>query len=201
MSKHRFIVLIMACLLSGPVLAKDAVALKSVKLNDFMVGDLVKVFPISLLVPESYEPVEFDEDPGKYYWMRPKDVKKVIKSQKLPTRKGYMYGTISLNVGYDMNEDLFIGLEEPEVQYQYRNHFEIYTLERTAINGYPVALMSLREKGSDHNTYLMYIGLKIETNAVLIAYVPPKYSGEKGDFVWGAQMAHFSGEVSESDSQ
>ena len=182
---------------------KDLVDLKPVPLLEFMQGDLIQTYPITILVPTEYMPFEFATDaPGKYFWMRSKDAKKAEEKNELPIKKGFMYGKITMNVGYDASKDLFIGIEDAKTQKEMSHYFDDFSMQRTNANGYPVLLVKMINKELKNPSYLMYIASKVSTNVIVIAYIPPKYSVEKGDYVWRKQWALFKpAEVDATEQQ
>ncbi len=181
---------------------KQLVDLKPVPLIDFMQNDLLEPYPVNILVPKAYQGFEFVADePGKYFWMRPKDAKKAEKHHDLPTNKGFMYGKITMNVAYDAGVDQFVGIEDEVAQTQVTNYFEDFSMDRVLVNGHPILMAKMVHKESKQPTYLMYIATKVSSNVVVIAYIPPKYSIAKGDFVWAQQLTLFNGSSAETDGQ
>jgi len=184
--------LVIVLLTSMTAYGKELVDLKPVPLLEFMQDDLIQSYPINILVPTEYQAFEFAADePGKYYWMRPKDAIKAIKSDELPIKKGFMYGKITMNVDYDANKDLFIGVEDAETQKQMETYFDEFSMQRALVSGYPVLLIRMMHKEVKKPTYLMYIATKISTNVLVVTYIPPRYSVKKGDYVWEKQLALF----------
>jgi len=190
--KNKFYIVTVLLLSLLTAHSKELVELRPVPLLEFMQDDLIQSYPINILVPTAYMAFEFEADaPGKYFWMRPKDAKKTEEKNDLPIKKGFMYGKITMNVGYDINKDLFMGIEDAETQKEMTAYFDELSVQRAEANGYPVLLVKMINKELKQPSYLMYIATKISTNAVVIAYIPPKYSVEKGDYVWQKQLALF----------
>ena len=190
--KNKVCIFFILLLSVSVVNSKELVELKPVPLLEFMKGDLNQSFPVDILVPKEYQSYEFEADEaGKYYWMRPKDAKKAIKSSELPIKKGFMYGKVTTNVGYDINKDLFIGIEDESTQKQMEGYLDEFLMERVDVSGYPVLLVKMVLKETKKPSYLIYLATKIASNVVVIAHIPPKYSEKKGDYVREKQLALF----------
>ena len=67
------------------------------------------------------------------YWMTSKDAKVLKKTEYLPQEDGYMYGKISMGVGYDQEKDFFIGFEEPKSMKEQEEYFSDIVTERLRV--------------------------------------------------------------------
>jgi hypothetical protein len=185
----NFITLLLLVSISFILYAKDPVELKLIPLNDFMQNLVEGTYPISIPVPVEYEAVLDDSSLEEYsYWMRKKDVKKAKRTGDLPVRKGFMFGKISLNVGYDSKEDIFINAEEPHNKSKFTSYFDDVHYERLRVGVHEILLIKFTDKKSKARAYTMYIATNIATNVIYIAYRPAKNSKNIGDFYWKKLM-------------
>jgi len=165
--------------------AKDPVEFRLVLLNEFMQNLIEDSYPISIPVPVEYEATQPDMAPDGYsYWMPPKDLIRSNKKGDLPVKKGFMYGKISMNVGYDVKEDIFIGAEDPIYLKQAEKYFNDFHMERSKVGEHSILLVKMTDKESSKRSYSMYIATNIATNVIYIAFSPAKNSKKIGEFYW-----------------
>lgn len=183
----RFVLLLLLLPLAA---GAEPAPLKTVPLGDFMQNQLRVPIGLPLPVPAEYEPAKLAAARVSYsYWMRPEDAEKANASGSLPADNGFMYGKISLDVGYDRAKDLFIGAEEPESIAKARKVFSAIELERYRFGEHAVLLMTLAAPESNKLVYAMYVATNIETNVVYVALRPANDSREVGDQVWASLKA------------
>lgn len=174
-------------------LAREPLELKTVSLTEFMQDNLPTPIALPVPVPNDYEPASTPDAPlGYSYWMRPKDAQKASRTGKLPSKNGYMYGKISLEVGYDKDSDMFIGAEDPGFLSQAKSTFTSLTMERCRFESYPVLLFTAEMPGSRNLVYAAYVATGIDTNTVYLAVRPPKNSRAIGDQIFRALKASLS---------
>jgi len=186
---------LIAFLLLAPFVctANDTLKLKTVELTIFMQGQLAKPIALPIPVPSDYESATIPDAPISYaYWMRPRDVEKTIRTGNLPSNNGYMYGKISLDVGYDKDSDLFIGFDDPKSIAQVRASFLSLTIERCHFKEHPVLLLKAAAPSSGNMVYAMYLATKIETNTIYLAIRPPQNSRYVGDQIFDALKGSLS---------
>ena len=56
--------------------------------------------------------------------------------------------------------------------------------ERSEIGGYPILTLEMKHEKSGKQIYSMYIGMKLETNTIYLAYRAPKNEEALGRYVW-----------------
>ena len=174
-------------------LASNTLKLKTVKLTTFMQDQIAEPIALPIPVPSDYEPASTPDAPVGYsYWMRAKDARKAIRTGNLPSKNGYMYGKISLDVGYDKDSDLFVGAEDPASIAQARASFLSLTIERCRFGKHPVLLLTSEEPGSGKVLYAMYVAMGIETNTIYLAIRPPNNSRTVGDQIFSALKGSLS---------
>jgi hypothetical protein len=167
--------------------ARDPVELKSIPLDSFMQNSLAVSIPLSIPVPVAYEAATLRGSPVGYsYWMNPQDAKSVEKTGDLPAKNGYMYGKVSLDVGYDKSKDIFIGAEDPQSIEKAKTVFSDVKIERLKVADHAVLLVTMSQKQTGKFAYAMYVATGIDTNTVYVAFRPAGNSGEIGEFVWSA---------------
>ncbi|MDO8311590.1 MAG: hypothetical protein Q7T25_06595 [Sideroxyarcus sp.] len=98
-------------LLISNVYADTCIPAKRVSFDDFMYQSLSVSIPLTLLVPAEYELAKLDAPVSYSYWMTPDSAKATEQTHDLPKSTGYMYGKLSLSVGYDATSDSFPGME------------------------------------------------------------------------------------------
>jgi hypothetical protein len=172
-------------LLAASARAADPIATKSVPLDEFMHGQLNVAIKLPVTVPEEYEWAALSGVPASYsYWMRAEDVVGAASSGDLPAEHGYMYGKISLDVGYDRRKKQFVGVEDRSTMEQIRSAFPSVELNRFMYGEYPVLLLTMSDPSSGKAIYAMYVALNEGTNTVYVAFRPPQNSKQTGDYLW-----------------
>ncbi len=151
----------------------DTPEFEIVRLDAFMQNQLEGEFSLPIPVPAEYEPASLEETQLTYsYWMRPSDVDSVNQTGDLPSDNGYIYGKISLNVGYDQASDTFIGVEDAMAVAQAKQYLSGLKMSRMDACGYPILLLQAKMKAGNKRVYAAYIGVNISTNVVYIALRP-----------------------------
>ena len=167
--------------------AREPVELKMVSLTEFMQDGVAAPTELPIPVPKDYEPASIPDAPVGYsYWMRAKDVQKANRTGDLPSKNGYMYGKISLDVGYDKDSDIFVGAEDPQSISQAKSAFATFAIERCRFENYPVLLLTAEAPGSKNLLYAVYVASGIDTNTVFLGIRPPNNSRAIGDQIFSA---------------
>ena len=175
------------------VLAAPPSQTRDVALADFMQRQLSAAPALPIPVPTEYEAATLPDTPVGYsYWMHPADVAEAAKSGNLPAERGYMYGKISTDIGYDRPNDRFIGLEDPAFLNQAKGVFSSLTVERCIFDGHPVALVTAETAGAGTVVYSAYVPMGVETNTVYLAYRPPANDRAAGDSLFARLRASLS---------
>jgi hypothetical protein len=157
---------------------------RQVPFDEFMKGLLTMSIPLEVPVPKGYEPAPFGSEALAYsYWMLPKEVANARRSKDLPVRTGYMYGKLSLDVGYDARKDVFLGVEDARETFLAHGMSDLH-LERAKVGRHALLFMDVVLTKVDRKIYSVYIALNAATNAAYLTYVPPKNDRALGDYYW-----------------
>ena len=155
---------------------------KRLSFDEFFARQVVSL-PLSLEIPVQYVHAQGLAAPATYsYWMQANEVAAAAKSQDLPSKTGYIYGKLSLDVGFDRTSGRFTiepGFEAQAAQ----NGMEIIEHKRFQAVGRPVLAYMLRAKNGNL-VCSMYIATGIDSNAVYIAYRPPMNDVATTRVVW-----------------
>ena len=109
------------------------------------------------------------------------------KSKNLPVKTGYIYGKLSLDFGFEREKNKFTNEDDLEEQMK-KVEMKLISKKRLEVNGYPViSIIGQNKKGNV--MCAMYVGMLIETNAVLIVYVPPENNLMIGQVAWNKVVA------------
>lgn len=153
-----------------------------VTLDRFFAGQTASM-PLSLEIPAAYVHAEGLEIPDTYsYWMQEQDVAAVVKTQDLPARSGYIYGKVSLDVGFDKTTGKFTSEDKFEADMAEAG-MKVMEKKRFDVKGYPVLASILKAKDGTI-VCSMYLGMLIETNALYFGYIPPRNNLATGRAVW-----------------
>lgn len=187
--KHLILALCVAFFeLTATVSNASDMAVKKVTLDEFMQGNVQGHINVPVIVPTEYEPAILPKANLDYaYWMNPNDVAASNASGDLPEKNGYMYGKLSLGVGYDARRNIFIGLEEPESIKKAKQQTSGLTMERYKFGKHAIVLLSYSIEKKP--VYSMYVATNIDTNVVYIALRPPGNSQKIGDQIWSQLKA------------
>jgi len=165
--------------------AEDPLALKNVPLNTFFLDDLEGYYPFSIPVPKDYEPADPQYEYLDYaYWMEATYAEEYLQTEDGSKVNGYMYGKVSMSVGYDNVRDVFVGVEDPESVAEFKRLFSEVTFKRAKVGSHAILLTTAYSEEDDVRVYAMYIATNIATNALYIAFLPPNNDKKTGDFVW-----------------
>lgn len=139
-----------------------------VELREFF-ADKVVPLPLSMEIPAEYRYAPGLPVPLDYaYWMRASDVQ-AAKQGNLPAGNGFIYGKISLDVGYDAQRDSFgeesLASELGAAGMQLRNK------KRHRVGAFPVLDMEIVAPGGKL-VCARYIATLVSTNVLYIAYRP-----------------------------
>ena len=167
-------------------------ALKSISMDEFMNNGLSKSIPLQFDIPASYSHADMRAPITYSYWMPSHKVEQVKTTKNMPTDTGWMYGKITLSVGYDEKAGKFIGVDNLEQQAK-MGGFSSVKSEQRDVNGYPVLFLELTSKEEGKTVRSMYVGMKLETNTIYIAYRAPKDSPEEGEYVWSRVKSSLRG--------
>ncbi len=176
-------VLVVGCKTIETMAPGSEPTLKEVTLDEFMNNGLSKSIPISFAIPEEYIHAELDAPMTYSYWMPSEKVQTARDSKDMPTDTGWIYGKVTLSVGYDEKSDKFIGADNLEQQAKMGGFTNVIS-ERMEVGGYPILTLEMKHEKSGKQIYSMYIGMKLETNTIYLAYRAPKSEEALGRYVW-----------------
>ncbi|MFZ2276781.1 MAG: hypothetical protein WAW39_03235 [Prosthecobacter sp.] len=178
---------LLAMLASVSIHAAD-VAMKTVSIDEFFAGQL-QPLPLKLDVPKDYVHAEGLEVNESYtYWMLPQAIKPAADTGDLP-QTGYVWGKISLDVGYFAEKKKFSHEETLKSELAAAG-LELVAQKKRNVGGYAVIAYILKYKQEDSSRrliYSAYIATNIETNCIYLSYSPPSdFSKEQAAKVWDA---------------
>ncbi|MFC5454185.1 hypothetical protein [Prosthecobacter fluviatilis] len=184
-SFFRACVLILSTTLS---LHAADVPMKTVGIDEFFAGQL-QPLPLKLDVPKEYVHANGLELEDSYtYWMLPKEIKPAAESGDLP-KTGYVWGKISLNVGWLADQKKFSHEDGLKAELAAAG-LEMVAQKKRTVGGHAVIASTLNQKledGSRRLLYSAYIATNIETNCIYLSYSPPSdFSKEQAAKVWDA---------------
>jgi len=157
--------------------------LKKVTLDQFMNNELSKSLPISFLIPQEYELAKIEAPLTYAYWMTPDGAEQVGQTKDLPVGSGWLYGKVTMSVGYDETSDKFLGTENLKEQARIGG-FSLIKSERFSVSDFPVMTLEMEHNASGKTLYSLYIGMKLETNAIYLSYREPTGKKAVGRYVW-----------------
>jgi hypothetical protein len=164
--------------------AASCVAFRAVPFDTFMRNTFTVSVPLSIPVPQGYEPANFgSEMMGYSYWMLPKEMAKARRSHNLPAKTGYLYGKLSLDVGYDSQRDFFPGVDPSALPPGAFSNLRLY---RATVGGHALLFYEVTLDKLDRKVYSLYVALNRGDQAAYLTYVPPKNDRRLGDCHWTA---------------
>ncbi|WP_395747526.1 hypothetical protein [Prosthecobacter sp.] len=173
-------------MLAAASLHAAEVEMKTVSIDDFFAGQL-QPLPLKLDVPKDYVHAKgLEVDEGYTYWMLPKEIKPVAESGDLP-KTGYVWGKISLDVGWLAEQKKFSHEDDLKAQLAAAGH-QLAVQKRRDAGGFAVfaSIVNFKlEDGSRRPVYSAYIATNIESNCIYLSYSPPAdFSAAQAAKVW-----------------
>ncbi len=179
LSIPALLAILVGCATPEPVSVQEY---KRVSLDEFFAGQIVSI-PLSFEIPAQYVHATRLKEPVAYsYWMQSNEVAGVVRSDNLPVKTGYLYGKVSMNVGFDQRKGKFSDEDAFEGQLA-KAGMTLVEQKRFEVNGYPVWSLIVRQKDGKV-IYSMYIAMLIESNALYIVYRPPTNDLATGRAAW-----------------
>ncbi len=181
-------------MLATAALHAAEVEMKTVSIDDFFAGQL-QPLPLHLDIPKDYVHAEgLDLEASYTYWMLPREIKPVAESGDLP-KTGYVWGKISLDVGWLADQKKFSQEDGLKEQLAAAGHEFVSQKKRNA-GGFAVLAFIANFKMEDGNrrtVYSAYIATNIETNCIYLSYSPPAdFSAAQADKVWNSIIESIS---------
>lgn len=155
----------------------SAVEMKTVQVDDFFAGQL-QPLPLKWKIPAAYvfaKGLEVDETYS--YWMLPEEVKPAIVSKDLPANTGYVWGKLSIDVGYFKEEKKFSHEDDYKQQMEEKG-WKFITEKKRDVSGFALIASTFAYNPDDAATrrliFSAYIATNIDTNCIFLAYSAPK---------------------------
>jgi len=149
---------------------------KRVSLKEF-IPDLLFEFPISLEIPQDYVLFSVPSDYGAYYWMPQTDGELLQKTETKPRDTSFFLGKLSLNVGYDVQTDKFIGApndtNDKDILSAYESQgIKLNRLERKNIGEFPILILEFEVPYAETTRLvnMVYLATLVDTNVLWITY-------------------------------
>src|SRR5262245_44667793 len=176
-------------------LAEGPTGEKIITFDELMKDQIIRSIHLRVSVPKEYERLQLHPAINGVVWTLPDEFEGIRQTKDLPSKSGYFHGRLTLNVGYDARNDSFIcgpNCNEQALIQQLRNAADDAKFERRTMNGIPILLIEidavskLKTTGGATKLYMAYIATLIDTNVVLISYLPPSQSPDQGRAIWTA---------------
>ncbi len=157
---------------------------KRLTFDQFFDGQIEPI-KLSMEIPARYVHAEGLEAPDDSYsyWMEDHEIAGVKETMNLPSKTGYIYGKVSMDVGFDQKTNQFTNEDDLEMQMK-EIGMKLIEKKKMRVNGYPI-LSFIGEAKNGHVMCGMYVGMLIETNTVLVVQVPPGNDLKLGQASWG----------------
>ncbi len=171
----RFTLLaVFAC--TASLLPAADVELKSVAVDEFFGGQLEHL-PLKLQVPKAYlRARDLKVEQTYSYWMLPADIKTATSTGSLPGKNGYLYGKLSLDVGYSKTEKKF-SHEDTFKKEAKAAGFDVVSSRKHDAGGFPAIASILAAKGENGNPrrllFTGYVATMIESNCIFLSWTAP----------------------------
>jgi hypothetical protein len=186
-------VLLAALLLTaipGAVRAQPAEAMRDVGFGEFTTNSFIRELPVGFRIPADYVAVSPEGQATRTYWMSRADSAAQAADPEHAMRDGFYSVALSLNVGYDADNDRFFSEagDESTMKAQFEGQgFTGVSLERHLVNGYPVLFVEAQSNG--RRAMLVYVASLVDTNAVYAFYTHPDQFRELDQARWDALKA------------
>ncbi len=176
--------------LPGAARAQPPETLRDVSFGEFSRGSFLYDLPVRFRIPEGYVAVDPESQTMRTYWMSPADSAAHAANPEHATHDGYYSVAISMNMGYDVDTDRFIGGGGDEstmkADFEARG-FTAVSLERHLINGYPALFLEGEKDGRPYP--VVYFASLVETEVVYAYYTHPESMRELDRERWAAFKA------------
>ena len=189
LSRFCFVALL---LVSVQARATECASGTTVRFDEFMQAQVLATVPLDVLVPEGFAAaprIRPDDAQAYSYWMRPEDVDGALASGELPTANGYLYGKLSLDVGFDPEAGKFIGVDDDAGLRA--NGFSDIRHQDAQRNGHGLHFLEARVGAK--KIYAVYVALNIDTMAAYLSFTPPGNDIAAGDCYWAKFKAAMLG--------
>jgi hypothetical protein len=167
--------------------AQEPETMRDLAFGEFTRNAYIRELPVRFRIPAGYVAVSPDGRATRTYWTSPADSAAQAADPEHRMRDGFYSVTLSLNVGYDVDTDRFIGGESDETRMQADFEGQGFTgvsLERHLINGYPVLFVEAEKDG--RRAMMVYVASLVDTNVVFAFYAHPDPFRELDRARWAA---------------
>lgn len=180
------------CLLWGAMVgvarADECRATREVSFDAFMAGGVSTHVPLTLRVPEGLAHARLLQAPETYaYWMTPEAATRAARSGDLDGVE-YLYGKLSLDVGYDRERAAFVDGEGRAVGRMIHAR-GLGRVQQVATQGHAILFVEIAPGAGERPVYAAYVALNVGTNAAYLAYRPAADDPDAGACVWRAIKA------------
>lgn len=165
-------------------------AMRDLTFGEFTRDAFISELPVRFRIPSSYVAISPDGRTTRTYWTSRADSAAVATDPEHAMRDGFYSVTLSLNVGYDVDTDRFIGGESDETGMKADFEAQGFTgvsLERHRINDYPVLVVEAEKDG--RHVMMVYVASLVDTNVVFAFYSHPDPFREVDGSRWDAFKA------------
>ncbi|MBI5767178.1 MAG: hypothetical protein HZA93_05235 [Verrucomicrobia bacterium] len=165
---------------------KSSPEYRRVTFDEFFAKQVVSL-PLSFEIPAQYVHATGLTVPSTYsYWMKRDEIAKAARTQDLPGKTGFVYGKLSLDVGFDQTRGRFT-IEDDFESKAAQSGLEILSRRKLEIKGH--AILDYMTRARNGNIVCsLYIATRIETNALYIAYRPPGNDLTHAKEVWNRMV-------------
>jgi hypothetical protein len=149
---------------------------KRVSLKEF-IPDLLFDFPVSFEIPQDYVLFSAPGEYGAYYWMPQGNGELFQKTETKPRGISFFVGKPSLNVGYDVRTDKFIGPpndpHDKDIISIYESQgIKLNRVERKNLGEFPILILEFELPYAETTRLvnMVYLATLVETNVLWITY-------------------------------
>lgn len=171
---------------SQPAHAQVPDGYREMSFGAFTRNGFVRELPVRFRVPEGYVALQVEGGGTRTYWTSPADSAAYAADPDHAYRDGFYSVDLSLNVGYDAENDIFFGSGVDESTFRAMMEAEGYTdvrLERHRVNGHPV-LFTEAVNPAGRRARLVYVAALLDTNVVFVYYTHPQTFRELDQARW-----------------
>lgn len=165
---------LLAAAVPGIARAQDPEPMREMDFDEFTRHGFIRNLPVRFRVPAGYVAVSPDGRASRTYWASPADSAAQAADPEHGMRDGFYSVTVSMNVGYDRDNDRFFGADGDETRMKANFEAQGFTdvsLERHRVNGYPVLFVEAARNG--RRSMIAYVAALVETNVVFAFYAHP----------------------------
>jgi hypothetical protein len=190
MRSFLFAAVLLLAAVPGAAFAQPAEPMRDLDFNEFTREAFIRNLPVHFSIPAGYVPLSPDGRATRTYWMSPADSAAQAADPEHTMRDGFYSVTLSLNVGYDADNDLFIGGETNETTMKAAFEGQGFTgvaLDRHLVNGHPVLFVEAEKDG--RHVMIVYVASLVDSNVVFAFYSHPTPIRELDGARWAAFKA------------